>query len=294
MSVRVLVTGASGFVGRPLVEALARRGATVIAASRRRPADTGAADWIETDLLADDPADLVAAARAERLVHLAWTAAPGVYATDLGNVDWLAASVALGRAFLAAGGRRIVGVGSCLEYDVDENGPKLLYGACKQACRLALDGLARQAPGASFAWPRIFFLLGRHDYPSRLAPSLARRLTAGEPVEVSSGRVERDFMDVRDCADAIAALALTDASGCFDIATGVSTRIHDLAEMIALRSGRPDLLRTNPALDRPGEAARIVGDAGALVAATGFAPRFSLEAAIDDVLDHWRDQAGAA
>ncbi len=234
------------------------------------------------------------AACADRLIHLAWTAVPGVYASDIANVDWLAASTALARAFLAAGGRRLVGVGSCLEYDVDENGPKLLYGACKQACRLAFDGLAGQTPRASVAWARIFFLLGRHDHPNRFAPSLARKLTAGEPAEVSSGRVERDFMDVRDCADAIAALALTEACGPFDIATGLSTRIHDLAEAIARRAGRPDLLRTNPALDRPGEAARIVGDPSAIAAATGFSPRIGLDAAIDDVLDHWRAVAGLA
>ncbi len=53
MSERVLVTGASGFVGRPVVEALVRRGVEVVGVSRCRPVgETGAADWVETDLLA--------------------------------------------------------------------------------------------------------------------------------------------------------------------------------------------------------------------------------------------------
>jgi nucleoside-diphosphate-sugar epimerase len=294
MTGRVLITGASGFIGAPLVQTLIDQGWTVIAASRTRPErDPGLADWIGIDLLTEDPARLTVAARAETLIHVAWIATPGVYAESLENLDWLRASAALSAAFLAEGGRRLVGAGTCLEYDHDDGGgstgPRTLYGAAKHACRRVFERQVAAVDGASLAWPRIFFLLGPGDHPDRFAPGLARRLAAGEPAEISQGLVERDFIDVRDCARAIAALAGARASGAFDIGTGEAWRLRDLAEAIAARSGRPDLLRVNPALDRVGEPRRLVGDPEPLRLATGVSPIYSIERSIDDLLRSWTD-----
>jgi nucleoside-diphosphate-sugar epimerase len=294
MSGRVLVTGASGFIGRPLVAALAARGLTVVGASRTRPADIcGAAGWIEIDLLAGDPKRLVAEARAETLVHLAWIATPGVYADAMVNTAWLATSANLAAAFLAAGGRRIVGVGSGLECDVGRVGQRTLYGACKNACRLAFERAVAAEPHANLAWARVFFLLGAGDHESRFAPSLARKLVAGEPAPLSTGLAEYDFIDVRDCAEALAGLAACGETGVFDVATGRALRMRDLAERIARRAGRPDLIRIDPALDRPGAPMRLVGDPSALAAVTGFSPRYDIDASIDDILVHWRARSAA-
>jgi nucleoside-diphosphate-sugar epimerase len=290
MSRRVLVTGASGFIGQPVVKALVEGGWTVIGTSRTRPAqDPGVANWIEIDLLTQDPRSLVAAARADVLIHLAWIATPGIYGESLENLDWLRASTALSAAFLAEGGRRLVGAGTCLEYDLghegaETTGPRTLYAAAKHACRLAFERQVSATQGASLAWPRIFFLLGAKDHPDRLAPGLARRLAAGEAAEISQGLVERDFIDVRDAARAIAALAGAEASGAFDIASGHGWRLRDLAEAIARAAGRPDLLRINPALDRAGEAPRLVGDPGPLTLATGYSPLYSIDQSIADLL----------
>jgi nucleoside-diphosphate-sugar epimerase len=289
---RVLVTGASGFIGRPLVRALADGGWTVIGASRTRPErDPGVADWIEIDILTEDPRPLMAAARAETLVHLAWIATPGVYGHSLENLDWLRASAALSAAFLAEGGRRLVGAGTCLEYDLDDapgaTGPRTIYAAAKHACRLVFERQIAAVEAASLAWPRIFFLLGAEDHPDRFAPSLARRLVAGETAEISQGLVERDFIDVRDAARAIAGLAGARASGAFDVATGRGWRLRALAEAIAAKAGRPELLRVNPALDRAGEPQRLVGDPEPLRLATGVSPVYSIDRSISDLLQHW-------
>jgi nucleoside-diphosphate-sugar epimerase len=247
------------------------------------------ADWIKIDLLTEDPRALAASARAETLIHLAWIATPGVYGHSLENLDWLRASTALSAAFLAEGGRRLVGAGTCLEYDLDHQGaettgPSTLYAAAKHACRLAFERQVASVDGTSLAWPRIFFLLGAEDHPDRFAPSLARRLMAGEPAEISQGLVERDFIDVRDAGRAIAALAGSGVSGAFDIASGHGWRLRDLAEAIARAAGRPDLLGINPALDRAGEAPRLVGDPEPLMLATGFSPLYSIDQSIADLL----------
>ena len=295
MNRRILVTGASGFIGRPLVQALIGDGWAVVGASRTRPEhDPGVADWVEIDLLTEDAAPLMAATRAETLIHLAWIATPGVYAQSPQNLDWLRASQALSAAFLAAGGRRLVGVGTCLEYDRDDGpggtGARTLYAAAKQDCRIAFERQVSGTPGASLAWARIFYLLGAEDHPDRFAPSLARRLVAGQPAEISQGLVERDFIDVRDCARALAALAGVEAAGNFDIATGRGWRLRDLADAMARAAGRPELLHVNKALDRPGEPPRLVGDPAPLAQATGLAPIYPIDRSIADLLRHWTDR----
>ena len=294
MNRRILVTGASGFIGRPLVQALIADGWTVVGASRTRPErDPGVADWVEIDLLTEDAAPLMAAARAETLIHLAWIATPGVYGQSPENLDWLRASKAISAAFLAAGGRRLVGVGTCLEFDRDglgAAGPRTLYAAAKQDCRIAFERQVAETPGASLAWARVFYLLGAEDHPDRFAPSLARQLVAGQPAEISQGLVERDFIDVRDCARALAALAGVEAAGNFDIATGRGWRLRDLADAMAQAAGRPELLRVKAALDRPGEPPRLVGDPARLVEATGITPIYPIDRSIADLLKHWTDR----
>jgi nucleoside-diphosphate-sugar epimerase len=289
-----LVTGASGFIGRPLIAALKGHGVEVIGASRTAPTgDLGAVDWIETDLLVDDPVRLVSTARADTLIHLAWIATPGVYPHSPANAHWLAGSIALAKAFLAAGGKRIVAVGSCLEYDVDQTGPRTLYAAAKHACHVGLRREVAAIPSATFAWARVFFLLGALDHPDRFAPSLARNLVAGAPARMSSGMVERDFIDVRDCAQALCALSQCRASGAFDIATGRGWRLRDLAEVLGRASGRPDLLSIDASLDRPDEPARLIGDPSALGRSTRFTPAYSTEQSVTDILDYWRGRTSS-
>ena len=115
---RVLVTGASGFIGRFSLEPLAARGFDVHAVSSRLPAGPrGPATWHQHDLLADgEAARAIEIVRPTHVLHLAWYAAPRAFWTAPENLDWVRASVALVRAFERAGGERFVGAGSGAEY----------------------------------------------------------------------------------------------------------------------------------------------------------------------------------
>lgn len=112
MTGRVLVTGATGFVGRHAVPALLARGFEVHGVGRGVGPNQHAADL----LAAEDRRALIARVRPSHLLHLAWDAEPGRYWTSEANLDWVAASLDLARLFAAAGGRRFVGIGTCAEY----------------------------------------------------------------------------------------------------------------------------------------------------------------------------------
>lgn len=265
---RVLVTGGGGFVGRQVVPHLRDAGFDVVAPSRA-----------EADLLAPGvPASLAQTTGADVLVHLAWEAAPG-YATSPANTEWLRAGLELAAAFVAAGGRRIVAAGSCAEMDLDRPTP---YADCKRALHLGLRGLTT-IHGRQLAWARLFFLYGPGEHPERLVASLAARLAAGEEALATAGRQRRDYLDVRDAGAAIAALAASNATGLFDVATGDAPAVADIARAIATAADRPGLLRLG-ALPSADEAALIVGDPGTLRAATGWYPQIALADGLRDAV----------
>jgi nucleoside-diphosphate-sugar epimerase len=274
---RVLLTGASGFVGRTLPARLEARGFEVHVIGR--------------DLLGDDPAALAGEVRATHLLHLAWYAEPGLFWSAGENLDWVAASLRLARAFLAAGGRRIVAAGSCAEYDwshsrLDERetplNPATLYGEAKASLFRTLDKASRDL-GFSFGWGRIFFPYGPEEKGERLLGGLFDSIARGEPVALSEGRQQRDFMHVEDVADAFAALLDSEVQGAVNIASGETVSVRDLARRAARIAGAEHLLDFGARPMQPGEPPLLAASVGRLHGELGFSPRFTLDSGLRDM-----------
>src|SRR3989442_8434630 len=153
---RVLVTGATGFIGRHVLGPLVERGFDVHAVTHAAPLSTGSAcTWHVLDLLdTAHIAPLMQAVRPSHLLHLAWYAVPGQYWTALENFAWVQAGLELLRRFHEAGGVRVVMAGTCAEYDwtygycserITPTRPHTLYGTCKLALQSILEVYAREA-----------------------------------------------------------------------------------------------------------------------------------------------------
>jgi nucleoside-diphosphate-sugar epimerase len=295
-----LLTGASGFVGRHAVAALAARGHRVVAVSRRRPgwAPEGVR-WVEADLLDDaGRAGAVAAAGgATHLLHFAWYAEHGKFWHAPDNRRWADATDDLVARFARAGGRRAVGAGSCAEYDwtlpgVDAFGeaddargaPQTPYGAEKLRAARALLG----RPGLSAAWGRIFYVFGEYENPNRLVPSVARAAAGGGVARIGPGEQVGDFLDVRDAAAAFVALLEGGVEGAVNVGSGERASVADLARAIASLAGRPGAVEVGALPPRAGEPPRLVPDLTRLGAEVGFKPARSLREGLTDALDFWR------
>jgi nucleoside-diphosphate-sugar epimerase len=288
VSGRVLVTGATGFVGRQTLEPLRARGFEVVTASR-----AGGVDLLDPKT----HAPLLERARATHLLHLAWYAEPGKYWTSEENHRWVEASLQLLDAFAEAGGSRAVVAGTCAEYRWEDETrcvegvtplePATVYGAAKNALRRAAEAWA-PAAGVSFAWGRIFFVFGPHEDPRRLASSVARSLVAGEPAETSHGDQVRDFLSTVDLGDAFAALLDSGVEGAVNTASGEPVRIRDLVEALAAAAGRPDLVRLGARPANPSEPAVLTADATRLRDEVGWRPAASLEQRAAETIAWWR------
>ncbi|MDZ4867518.1 MAG: NAD(P)-dependent oxidoreductase [Alphaproteobacteria bacterium] len=296
---RVLVTGATGLIGRHVVNALIERGAEVHAATRSLAHGTtnGEVRWHKTNLLDQrERIQLLDSAEPQTIVHCAWVTDHGAYWTSPENLDWTAVTLSLAHEGHERGTTRFVGVGTCAEYawggdeplseTTSPLQPATLYGIAKDAARRVLEAFAATS-GMSFAWARVFMLYGAREHQDRLVASLARALTHGEPAKMSSGKIERDFLDARDVGAAIAALAASPATGPVNIASGTPVTLRHVGETLARLAGRPELLALGAYPDRPGEPQTIRADITRLTRDVGFTPRISLERGLSDALDAW-------
>ena len=184
----VLVTGATGFIGRWSVPALLQRGYQVHAVGCRvgpsRPSCPGRHRiWRTFSPPRPFPADREICP--SHLLHFAWYTVPGAYWNSLDNFSWVGASLHLVQRFHAAGGRRAVIAGTCAEYDwsrarlcEETSTPGILdapagatpYAICKAALQRMLDSYSRSA-GLSLAWGRVFLQYGPYEPTSRLVSS---------------------------------------------------------------------------------------------------------------------------
>jgi nucleoside-diphosphate-sugar epimerase len=293
---RVLLTGATGFLGRQVLAALATAGHEVHAVARHRGAEATGVIWHEADLLTG--CELVTQVDAEILVHLAWYAEHQTFWTSVENVRWVEASLALLRAFARTGGRRAVIAGSCAEYEWSREiypetaplAPATLYGAAKHGLHVVARSLCRQLD-VELAWARLFFLYGPFEAPGRFVPSLVLHLLRGEPTPMTEGTQRRDFLHSADAGSAFAALADSDLTGPFNVASGQALELRDLAWEIARRLDREELLQIGARPMRQGEPPVLQAEVTRLRDELAWSPRIDLAEGLDGVVAWWRERA---
>ncbi len=273
MTKPVLLTGATGFVGRQILRALLNEGKRVRLVVRTGHDDAlasqeGVERVVTTPDLFVEPADWwqETCKGVDTLIHAAWYAEPGKYLASPKNLDCLAGTIAMAQGAMAAGLRRFVGVGTCFEYDVSVGdlttdtplAPQSPYAGAKAAAFLALSQ-ALPVQNMEFAWCRLFYLYGEGEDARRFVPYLRGQLEKGEVAELTSGKQWRDFMDVRRAGDMIAQAAMGKVTGAVNVCSGQAITIRQLAERIADEYDRRDLLKFGARPDNLVDPPRVVG-----------------------------------
>lgn len=294
---RLLITGATGFLGVPCV-ARAEREYEVHAVARSPGVRRGVV-FHTCDLFdAEAVTDLLATVRPTHLLHLAWIATPGVYWTSSENHRWVAASKHLLTTFAESGGKRAVIAGTCAEYDWTAAGlchefrtpirPATTYGQSKNELRVWVEATYGFA-----AWARLFFLYGPREAPVRLVPFVARALLAGEVAECTAGTQRRDFLHIDDVADALVRLLQSDLIGPINLGSGEAVTVRQVIDIVARECGRADLVRLGARPTPPNEPPLLVADVTRLRHELGWQPRISLDDGLRATVNWWRVRRAA-
>jgi nucleoside-diphosphate-sugar epimerase len=299
---KVLLTGATGFIGSQVARALRSAGHDVRVSIRPdsdRSAIADLADGLEfevCDLWAASDGELAGLCRgADLCVHAAWYAVPGEYLASPENLRCVSGSLALIDALAAAGCPRVAMVGSCFEYEFGPEplresspvDPRSLYAAAKAATRF-MGGQLAALRGMSFLWARPFYQYGPFEHPKRLVPAVMTALLRGERVDVSSGVQVRDFLHVRDVGAALAAAATSELTGVVNVGSGRPVTVREIVTTIESLVGASGLVNFGGRPDNPTDPPFVVADVGRLTGATGWAPRRDLREGLRDTLEWWK------
>jgi GDP-4-dehydro-6-deoxy-D-mannose reductase len=307
-SLRVAVTGASGFVGRWLLAELTAHGHEVI----------GMPDPPFFDVT--DPLQVreeLARARPTAIIHLAGVA----YAPDATADAATAIRVNVGGTHAVLEGARALGgripvlaIASSEVYvppghpepltESSPTGPRGVYGLTKLAAE-ALAVAASASGDLRVAVARSFNHTGPGQRPVFAIPALARRIVEARGLGshvISAGNidVERDFSDVRDVVRAYRLLieALSDdrvpsQRPVYNVASGRPTSIRSVIAMLSELAAWPVEVTIDPALVRSDDPPVLYGDASALRELSGWTPERTLEETLRDLLDSLEEaQAG--
>lgn len=295
---KVLLTGASGFLGRYVLQHMHAAGIETVVLGRRPPVypaghNTATSSWVEADLLATTDWDAVCQeTQATHLLHLAWYAEHGQYWASPLNLRWVEATLRLAESFCRTGGKRMVMAGTCAEYDWSHGycreastplRPATLYGTSKDATRRLVMAIGQQHQ-VSCAWGRIFLPFGTGENRQRLIPALMEALRGQRPAFGINATAYRDFLHASDVASALVTLLHHSASGAYNISSGQPVQLATLVrELAALLHSQPDTV-LNLTTERPGEPELLVGQNQAL-RALGWSPTLSLRQGLLQTLD---------
>jgi nucleoside-diphosphate-sugar epimerase len=289
---RVLVTGASGFIGSHCVRVLNARDFEVHAPTR---AQLNLMDVSQAEAL-------IKSLRPTHLLHLAWYVEPGLYWTSPENLKWLEASSALLRLFALHGGERVVVAGTCAEYDWSQKmplvergsnlSPASPYGKAKDMLRQFLERLSGETT-ISAAWGRLFHLYGPGEHPKRLVPYVIQSLLKNERARCTEGKPVRDFLCVLDVANAYVSLLESKVEGPVNIASGIPVAIRDVIRTIGDLLGRAELIDFGALPQPEGEAPQVFADVTRLHNEVGWTRKYDLRQGLELTIDDWKYSHGS-
>lgn len=299
---KVLLTGATGFIGSHLARLLLRDGCEVYALLRPesdlwRIRDLSDQLHLLTgDLLSQEQVTgCLERCRPELCFHLAWYAEPGKYLSSPLNVAYLNASLHLASCLAETGCRRLVVAGSVAEYDTERGylsetsptRPRTLYAASKLALYTVLAQLAPQL-GLELAWARIFYVYGSYEDERRFIPAVISSLLRGEATKLTPGEQVRDYLHVEDVAGALWAVAQSGLSGVVNIGSGLPVTNKEIALRIGAILGRSELVKFGDLPYRSGDPMFVCADNRRFLKHTDWQPRHGIEEGLKQTTNWWK------
>lgn len=313
MTSRVLVTGADGFIGSHLVEALVARGHDVRAMALYN--SFGRRGWLDTlppetlariEVVLSDIRDARLCAQAVKgcsvVYHLAaWGGVPFSFAAPQTYIDTnITGTSNVMLAALDAGCTRVLHTSTSEIFGTPETVPISERNARKPqspyaASKVAADALV-QSYVASFGLPAVicrpFNTYGPRQSDRAVIPTIVGQLLAGaRTLRLGALDPTRDLTFATDTCEGMIALAESSLTGEFNLGTGTEISIGDLARRITELMGCEADIHCEAARLRPGqsEVMRLLSDNRQVRQLTGWQPLVALDEGLQRTIDWLRD-----
>lgn len=263
---KILVTGANGYLGRGVVKELCSRGHSVVAADFSTGHVCPEAEKYQCDLFGvENPYDFFG--QPDVLLHMAWR--DGFVHNSPAHIHDFAKHYAFLENMMRSGVRKVAVMGTMHEigfYEgiVEENtpcNPMSLYGISKDALRKSVQLLSMQTDTA-YQWLRAFYIVSSQTNGGSIFSKLAAAEQNGQPeFPFTTGQNQYDFLDYDDfCTQVAAAVAQDRVNGIINICSGQPVKLSDRVERFIKENGFSIKLRYGAFPDRPYDSRAIWGN----------------------------------
>jgi nucleoside-diphosphate-sugar epimerase len=274
MSNTLLVTGASGFIGKHLLEVPKLKHFNVLSPSSK-----------ELNLMnPKNISEYIKKNQPEYLIHLAWITTPGEYKTSPQNIKWVTASKNLFDEFYKNGGVKSVVSGTGLEYDqswgyflegITPTLPNTLYGKCKIYTNKILS-----LNSNLYSWIRIFNVYGMREPPSKIISNTISLLSNNKKVVINNPNAIADFIYVKDVVNSMVELLYKNHREEINLSSGIPLTIEEVVDFIGHRLDKEKFI----SYGNGGSNSIYVGNNSKLCN-MGFTPKYSLKSGIDEMIE---------
>jgi len=296
---RILLTGATGFLGSHIADYLYNNGFELML-TRRHMSVLDKCSLFEKSVkwvYVDDKNWVNTAIKFNPgiIIHAAWNGVENSKRDDwevqLSNIDFLYQLLKIAKETKI---KKFISLGSQAEYGqfnvkVTEDykvNPVGTYGMIKLACLEYLKSFCNDN-SIQWYWLRIFSILGKNDNPTWLIPSVVERLKRNEEIELTLGDQCYDYMYINDFVERLRCIIISEKnnSGIFNICTGRPVPIKELLVAVANKTGKPlSLLKFGVQPYRPNQTMYMVGDPTKYELEFGKSHTTSIEALIDKLI----------
>lgn len=301
---RILLTGATGFIGSHIAREILNKGFELRIPIRKnsnlaRISDiTENIEIINIDLFDCSNEELNNLCHSIDLcIHAAWYAVPGLYLSSFENISCVQGSVKLLHSLSNCGCKRSLFIGTCFEYDLrygyltEETtplNPDNLYAASKLSTYFM--GLqASKLNSMEFVWARLFYQYGPYEDKRRLVPYLINSLILGKRAILTHGLQVRDFSHVSDIASAILMVAISNITGAVNIGSGQPVTVRNIVNTITSLLGGADLIQYGVRPSNSTDPLFVCAN-NSLLLSTGWKPKYELEYGIQNTITWWKEE----
>lgn len=242
---KILVTGATGFIGSNVINALLDFGHIIVATGvedkaimQSRFSWISKVSYIQKDLNVEEDNFFDFFGKPDLLIHLSWEGLPNY--KEMYHIERnLILNYKFIKNLVTHGLKKVVCIGTCFEYGLQEGclsedmstNPNTSYGLAKDSLRRFIEELQKHQP-FNLKWLRLFYLYGKNQNPKSLFSQLERAIENKEDVfNMSGGEQRRDFLPVNKAAEYIVSVSLQDKiNGIINICSGTSVSVREFVE----------------------------------------------------------------